>query len=109
MKTARTLFILAALAALCLGDATAAKTTPPRPQQTAGTQEQQQQARKFKIYCVEGTVRVESMTEDELREVCKGPICDLARTEFVSLSVARKAAKRFGGVGAPCRCVSETP
>jgi hypothetical protein len=111
MKTARTLFTLAALAALCFGDAAAAKTptTPPRPQQTAVAQEQQQAARKFKIYCVEGTVRVESLTEEELREVCKGPICDLARTEFISLSLARRAAKRFGGVGAPCRCVSETP
>jgi hypothetical protein len=86
--------------------------TPPRPQQqqTAAAQEQQQEpTRRFKIYCVEGTVRVESLTEEELRKVCEGPICDLARTEFVSLSLARRAAKRFGGVGAPCRCVSDTP
>lgn len=106
MKTARTIFILAALAAPGFGDAAAAKTPPPRPQQAAGAQEPAP-TRKFKIYCVEGTVRVESLTEEELYKVCEGPICDLARTEFVSLSLARRAAKRFGGVGAPCRCVSE--
>jgi hypothetical protein len=106
MKTARTLFILTALAALCLGDAAAAKTPQARPQQTAGAQEPAQ-TRKFKIYCVEGTVRVESLTEEELRKECEGPICDLARTEFISLSLARRAAKRFGGVGSPCSCVAE--
>ena len=108
MKTARILFILAALAPLCLVGADA-KATTPRPAQKAGAQEQQEPARKFKIYCVEDTVRVESLTEEELRKECEGPICDLARTEFVSLSTARKAAKRFGGVGAPCRCVSKSP
>jgi len=92
MKTARTLFILAALAPLCLGAAGAQEKAPTR---------------KFKIYCVEGTVRVESLTEEELHKECEGPICDLARTEFISLSIARRAAKRFGGVGAPCRCVSD--
>lgn len=107
MKTARTLFILAALAPLCLAGA-AAKTTTQPPRQTAVAQEPAP-TRKFKIYCVEGSVRVESLTEDELRKECEGPVCALARTEFVSLSLARRAAKRFGGVGAPCRCVSDTP
>ena len=92
MKTARTLFILAALAPLCLAAAAAQEKAPTR---------------KFKIYCVEGTVRVESLTEDELRKECEGPICDLARTEFIRLSLARRASKRFGGVGAPCECAAK--
>ncbi|HEX7176768.1 MAG TPA: hypothetical protein VF240_16000 [Pyrinomonadaceae bacterium] len=89
MKTGRTLLLLAALAAAHY----------PAP-----VVAQQPQVRRYKIYCVEGAVRVEKLTMDELREEFKGPVCELARTGFESMSVARRAAKRFGGVGAPCRC-----
>lgn len=60
--------------------------------------------RKYKIFCVNGVVQVENSTADEIIDKRKAKVCELTRTEFMSLSRARKGAKRFGGAGAPCPC-----
>lgn len=89
MRTARALLLAAALATICLsaGHTSLAGYT-------------------YKIYCVGGIVRVEHASLEELKGKADGPVCELARTGFTSLTTARKAARRFGGIGAPCRCVS---
>lgn len=87
MKTTRALLVLAALALLC----------PPAPRVSAF-------GYTYKIYCVEGIVSVEHKTREALARQSRGTVCELARTGFTSLTKARLAAKRFGGIGAPCRC-----
>lgn len=64
----------------------------------------QQAAEKYKIYCAEETVEVSTSTDEQMREERKGKVCRLLPDEFENMYDARAAAKRFGGVGAPCSC-----
>jgi hypothetical protein len=91
MKTVHALLLPAVLVALCLSSTNT----------NAG-------GYRYRIYCIEGVVRVEHATLEELAEEAEGSVCLLARTTF-NLSTARLAAKRFGGVGAPCRCAKTSP
>ncbi|MCA1643642.1 MAG: hypothetical protein LC785_17245 [Acidobacteria bacterium] len=89
MKLIRTAILLSALAPLCIG-------AMPRGFQ-------------FKIYCVDNKVRVESTKFEGKRDASESPICELSSINFPSFAVARRAAKRFGGGGAPCRCTKARP
>jgi hypothetical protein len=105
MKSIRQLFFLAALCGLCFHATDAASA---RPVFRGFVQGKQKAARKYKIYCIGGVVQIENLTADEIERDRKVKPCELARTEFDNLSLARKAAKRFGGAGAPCRCTAVT-
>lgn len=59
---------------------------------------------RYKIYCAEEVVEVSTLAEEQIREQRKGAVCRLLPDEFENLSDAREAAKRFGGIGAPCSC-----
>jgi hypothetical protein len=92
MKFTRSLIFLAALCGPFFwpaGAAAARQKAPPRP---------------YKIYCVGGVVLVENRTAQEIEREKKARPCLLTRTEFTNLYTARRAAKRFGGAGSPCRC-----
>jgi hypothetical protein len=62
------------------------------------------QAAKYKVYCVNGRIEIDSHSLDEMRSSRGANVCLLVEAEYESLSDARTSAKRFGGVGAPCRC-----
>jgi hypothetical protein len=59
---------------------------------------------KYKVYCVNGRVEVDSHSLEEMIS-SRGPnVCKLTDAEYNTLSEARASAKQFGGVGASCRC-----
>ena len=59
---------------------------------------------KYKIYCAEAAVEINSQSLPKMRAERRSEICQLTPNEFDNLSEARHAAKRFGGVGAQCSC-----
>ncbi len=59
---------------------------------------------KYKIYCAEAAVEINSQSLSKIRAERQGEVCQLTPNEFDNLSEARQAAKRFGGVGAQCNC-----
>ncbi len=71
----------------------------PQPAYAGATQ-----AAKYKVYCVNGRIEIDSHSLDEIRSSRGANVCLLVAAEYESLSDARASAKRFGGVGAPCRC-----
>lgn len=63
-----------------------------------------QAATKYSVYCVNGRVEVDSHSLEEMKSSRGKNVCKLTEAEYGTLSDARASAKRFGGVGAPCRC-----
>jgi hypothetical protein len=62
------------------------------------------QGAKYKIYCVNGRIEIDSHTLGDMKSSRGSNVCALSPDEYDTLSDARTSARRFGGVGAPCRC-----
>src|SRR5215208_7123586 len=58
------------------------------------------QSAKYKIYCVNGRIEVDSHSLAEMKSSRGQNVCQLTNAEYESLSDARVSAKQFGGIGA---------
>lgn len=100
MKLIRTILMVGALAGSCL--LLTAGTIPVSMSHPSNMNDYQDQ--KYKIFCIDGEIEIETSTPEELHKERQVRVCQLSKYEYDSLADARNAAKRFGGVGAPCRC-----
>lgn len=99
MKIKRVRFITSLFLAFVLTGPGLLAGIEPQPAYAAAFQ-----AAKYKIYCVEGRIEIDSHTLEEMKSSRGRNVCKLTEAEYDTLSDARTSAKRFGGVGAPCRC-----
>jgi len=64
--------------------------------------EMRTQAAKYRIFCVNGKIEIDTRDINEMKAARGDQVCEL--DSFGSLTEARIASKRRGGVGAPCAC-----
>jgi hypothetical protein len=99
MRMRNTRFVISILLALALTASGLLPGVEPRTAYAALAQ-----TVMYKVFCVNGQIEIDTSTLAEMKSSRGQNVCQLTQEEYATLSEARTAAKRFGGVGAPCRC-----
>lgn len=68
----------------------------------AGRQQQEPPVKRYKIYCVNGKLEIGIRSPEDMKRARGTSAC--LKESHNSLLDAKKAAKKYGGVGAACNC-----
>ncbi|MDQ3175723.1 MAG: hypothetical protein M3Q91_18765 [Acidobacteriota bacterium] len=102
MKNYRSIFFASVLFVIAIQFMLGCLLTTGLQHAHASVARQQQQIKKYKLYCVNGKLEIGIRSPEDMQRARGDQVCLI--DSYVRLTQAKEASKRYGGVGSHCPC-----